>query len=101
MPGLSRVPLLGHLFTKLPLGPTPAYRLNLFAALTSTLTLWLVQRSVWRLTKSRVAGLTAVLALGTATTFYLVMVEMRILGLVLRRHREDFGLDDATLRDRM
>ncbi len=33
--------------------------------------------------------------LGTATTFYLVMVEMRILGLVLRRHREDFGLDDA------
>ena len=33
--------------------------------------------------------------LAAASTFYLVLVEMRILGLVLRRHREDFGLDDA------
>ncbi|MEM7116902.1 MAG: DUF2723 domain-containing protein [Chloroflexota bacterium] len=69
-PGFSLYTVLGHLFSKLPIGPTPAYRLNLFSALTSTLTLWLVQASVWRLTKSRVAGLTAVLALGTATTFW-------------------------------
>lgn len=69
-PGFTLYTLLGHLFTKLPFGSTPAYRLNLFSAITSTLTLWLVQASVWRLTKSRAAGLTAVFALGTATTFW-------------------------------
>ena len=31
--------------------------------------------------------------LGTAAAFYLLMVEMRILGLIWLRHREDFGLD--------
>ena len=69
-PGFPLYTLLGHLFTQLPLGATPAWRLNLFAAVTSTLTLWLVQASVYRLTKSVVGGLTAVIALATATTFW-------------------------------
>jgi hypothetical protein len=69
-PGFPLYTLLGHLMTRLPLGPTPAYRLNQFSAVPSTLTLLLVMATVWQLTRSRLASVTAVLALGSATTFW-------------------------------
>ncbi|MCB8943243.1 MAG: DUF2723 domain-containing protein [Ardenticatenaceae bacterium] len=69
-PGFPLYTLLGHLATWLPFGPTPAYRLNLFSALTSTLTLLFVYMAVQRLTKSTWGAATAVLTLGTATTFW-------------------------------
>ena len=69
-PGFPLYTLLGHLFTLLPFGATPAYRLNLLSAFTSTATLLIVLATVWRLTKSYMGGITAVLALASATTFW-------------------------------
>lgn len=69
-PGFPLYTMLGHLFTWLPIGPTPAYRVNLLSTVTSTLTLLLVLATVYRLTKSWLGGLTAVLALASATTFW-------------------------------
>jgi hypothetical protein len=69
-PGFPLYTMLGHLMTRLPLGPTPAYRLNLLSAVTSVATLSLVHLTVYRLTRSNVAGVAAGLALGTATTFW-------------------------------
>jgi hypothetical protein len=68
-PGFPLYTLLGHLFTQLP-GLTPAYGLNLFAALTSSLTLYLVYLAAYRLTQQHLASVTAVLTLATATTFW-------------------------------
>lgn len=69
-PGFPLYTLLGHLMTRLPLGETAAYRLNLFSALTSAATLLLLFASVRHLTKSYVGGITAVVALASATTFW-------------------------------
>lgn len=69
-PGFALYTLLAHLMTRLPLGPTAAYRANLFAALSSTATLLLVYATVYRLTRRHPAGLLATAALATATTFW-------------------------------
>ena len=69
-PGVPLYTLLGHLFTRLPFGETAAYRLNLFAALTSAATLLLLFASARQVTKGYVGGITAVIALGSATTFW-------------------------------
>lgn len=69
-PGFPLYTMLAHLISRLPLGPTPAYRVNLFSALTGSLTLLLVSLTVYRLTRSYVAATTAVLALGSSTTFW-------------------------------
>ncbi len=71
-PGFPLYVMLGHLWTRLPIGTGPAYRLNLFSAVTSTLTVAVVYITVWRLAGRRpiVAGLAAAIALGTATTFW-------------------------------
>ncbi len=69
-PGFPLYTLLGNLFTRLPIGPTAAYRVNLLSAFTSTATLLIVLATVWRLTKSYMGGITAVIALATATTFW-------------------------------
>lgn len=69
-PGFPLYTLLGNLFTRLPFGPTPAYRVNLLSVFTSTATLLLVLATVYRLTKSWLGAGTAVLALATATTFW-------------------------------
>lgn len=69
-PGYPLYTMLAHLATLLPFGSTPAYRVNLFSALTSTLTLILTFGAAHRLTGNRLASLLAVLALGTATTFW-------------------------------
>lgn len=69
-PGFALYTLLAHVATQLPLGPTPAFRANLFSALIAAATLSLVFLSAARLTRSRLAGLVAAVALGTATTFW-------------------------------
>ncbi|MCZ7670781.1 MAG: DUF2723 domain-containing protein [Chloroflexi bacterium] len=69
-PGFPFYTLFGHVFTRLPFGPTPAYRLNLLSAFSSTAALLLTLATVYRLTKSYLGGITAVLALASATTFW-------------------------------
>ncbi len=69
-PGFSLYTLLAHLTTRLPIGDTAAYRVNLLSLFTSTAVLLLVYQTVWDMTKRVWAAATAVLALGTATTFW-------------------------------
>lgn len=69
-PGFPLYTLLGYLMTRLPLGASPAYQVNLLSAITSSATLLLVYLSVVRLSQRPLAGVTAVFALGTATTFW-------------------------------
>jgi hypothetical protein len=69
-PGFPLYTMLAHLMTRLPLGPSPAYRVNLFSALTAALALAVVAAAVVRLTRRSLAGPVAALALGTATTFW-------------------------------
>ena len=69
-PGFPLYTLLGNLFTRLPIGPTAAYRVNLLSAFTSTATLLIVLATVWRLTKSYMGSMVSVLALASATTFW-------------------------------
>jgi len=68
-PGYALYTLVGKLFTLIPLR-TPAWRLNLLSAVLAAATLVLVSRVTRRLTRSRVAGLIAALALAGATTFW-------------------------------
>ncbi len=69
-PGFPLYTLLGKLSTWLPLAATAAYKINLLSALTSAITLGLVYLTVYRLTERYLAAVTAVVALGTATTFW-------------------------------
>lgn len=69
-PGFTLYTLLGHLLIRLLPFVSPAYAMNLFAALTSALTLWGVYRLVYTLTQSHGGSATAVIALGSATSFW-------------------------------
>ncbi|MBK8899637.1 MAG: DUF2723 domain-containing protein [Anaerolineaceae bacterium] len=69
-PGFPLYTLLSHFMTWLPLAATAAYKINLLSAFTSAATLGLVYLTVFRLTQRHLAAGTAVLALGTATTFW-------------------------------
>lgn len=69
-PGFPLYTMLAHLMTRLPVGPTPAYRVNLFSALSSVLALAGVYGGTYLLTRRVLAGMTAVLILGSATTFW-------------------------------
>jgi len=69
-PGFALYTLLAHMMTRLPWGGTPAFRVNLLSAFTSTAALLLVWLAVQHLTRRSWAALTAVLALGSATTFW-------------------------------
>ena len=68
-PGYALYTMLGKLFTLLPL-KAPAWRVNLFAAVSGALALALVARTVQRLTGSAWGGVAAALALGVAPTFW-------------------------------
>ncbi len=68
-PGYALHTMIGKLFTLLPLN-TPAWRVNLFAAVTGALALALIARTAQRLTNSTWGGVAAALALGTAPTFW-------------------------------
>ncbi len=69
-PGFPLYTMLAHAMTRLPIGPTAAWRVNLFSAVTSALTLWVVYDTVFRLTRRQVAALISAVALATATTFW-------------------------------
>lgn len=69
-PGYPLYMLLGWLFTKLPLGPSPAWRVNFFSAVTAAATVALVFQTARRMTASIWGGLAAALMLGSATTFW-------------------------------
>lgn len=69
-PGFPLYTLLGHAVTRLPLPASAALKLNLFSAVTSTLTLMLVYLTVFHLTRRHLASLTAAASLGTAATFW-------------------------------
>ena len=69
-PGFPLYTMLAHMMTRLPLGPNPAYRVNLFSALTSILALGAVLGGVYVVTQRRLAAAAAVLILGVATTFW-------------------------------
>lgn len=69
-PGYPLYSFLGGLFVRVPLGPNPAWRLNLFSAVTAAATLALVSHTGRRITGSATAGLLAALTLGSATTFW-------------------------------
>ncbi|MFZ1396373.1 MAG: DUF2723 domain-containing protein [Candidatus Promineifilaceae bacterium] len=69
-PGFPLYTLLSKLITWLPLAATAAYKINLLSLLTSVATLALVYLTVFDLTKRPFAAGTAVLTLGTATTFW-------------------------------
>ncbi len=69
-PGYPLYTMLGWLFTKLPLGPSPAWRVNLLSALTAATTVALVFQTARQMTGSIWGGLAAALTLGSATTFW-------------------------------
>jgi hypothetical protein len=69
-PGYPLHTMLGWLFTKLPLGPSPAWRVSFFSAVTAAATVALVFQTARRMTGSTWGGLAAALMLGSATTFW-------------------------------
>ncbi|MEW5988334.1 MAG: DUF2723 domain-containing protein, partial [Chloroflexota bacterium] len=69
-PGFPLYTLLAHLFTRLPFAASAAYKVNLWSAVTSALTVGLIYRSTLRLARRRLAGVVAAVALGTSTTFW-------------------------------
>lgn len=68
-PGFPLYTLLAHAFTRLTPG-NPALGVNLFAAVTSAATLWLVYLAALRLKARPVPALLSALALASATTFW-------------------------------
>jgi hypothetical protein len=69
-PGYPLYTMVAWLFAHMPVGPSPAWRVNLFSALTAAATLGLVSSTARRLTDSVLGGLAATLTLGSATTFW-------------------------------
>lgn len=69
-PGFPLYTVLSKLMTWLPLAATAAYKINALSVLISTAILAIVYLSVFELTKRHLAAGTAVIALGTATTFW-------------------------------
>jgi len=69
-PGYPLYTILGWLFSRLPLGPSPAWRVNAFSAITAAGTLALVYAAARRLSTSAFGGVAAAVALGSATTFW-------------------------------
>jgi len=68
-PGYPLYTMLAKLFTYLPLGDI-AYRVNLFSAVASALTLIVLSRAVRQVTGSGLAGWIAAAGLGVAPTFW-------------------------------
>jgi len=69
-PGFPLYTMLAHFMTRFPFGPTPAYRVNFFSAVTSTMTLAAIYISLFKLTRRILPAAAATLILATATTFW-------------------------------
>jgi hypothetical protein len=69
-PGFPLYTLLTVLLTRLAGRIDFAFTVSLFSLMTSTATLMVVHQTIIKLTKNQIAAITAVIALGTATTFW-------------------------------
>lgn len=69
-PGFPLYTLVSKLMTWLPIPTTSAAKINLLSVISSSATLFILYLTVFRLTKRQLAALTAVISLGTATTFW-------------------------------
>ncbi len=69
-PGFPLYTMLAYLVSLLPLGASSGLMINLFSLFTSVLTLFVLYHIVHLLTSTHVAAITAVIALGSATTFW-------------------------------
>jgi hypothetical protein len=69
-PGFPLYTLLGNLFSRLPLGSSPALRVTMLSVVTSSLTVMVVYITIVRATGRKVAGLAGAIALGSSTTFW-------------------------------
>ncbi len=69
-PGYPLYTMLGWLFSHLPVGPTPAWRVSLFSAVTTAATVALLFSAAREVTDSVLGGTVAALALGSATTVW-------------------------------
>ncbi len=69
-PGYPLHTMVGWLFSQLPLGPTPAWRVNVFSAVTAAATVAVVFSTARQITRSVLGGMATALALGSATTFW-------------------------------
>lgn len=69
-PGFPLYVLAAHIFTRLLPFVSPAYAVNLFSAVTSALAVSAIYLAGVSLTRKRLSGFVAAVALGTATTFW-------------------------------
>ncbi|MCP5096587.1 MAG: DUF2723 domain-containing protein, partial [Chloroflexi bacterium] len=69
-PGFPLYTMLAYLLTQLPGNASPALLVSIFSLLTSSATLWVIHQTVVNLTKNQISAITAVITLGTATTFW-------------------------------
>ncbi len=77
-PGYPLYTMLAWLFTRMPVGLSAAWRVNVFSAVTAAATLSLVFSTAHKLTDSFLSGLVAVLTLGSATTFWATATQASI-----------------------
>ena len=109
-PGYPLYTMLGSVFAHLPVGPGPAWRLNLFSAVTAAATVAIVFATARRLTSSPAAGLASALTLGSATTFWATATKASIRPLTalftalclyaLTRHASQVHNEERTRGDR-
>jgi hypothetical protein len=105
-PGYPLYTMLGWFSTQLPLGPSPAFRVNLLSAVISAATVALVFRAGQRLTGTGWGGLVAALAIGSATTFWATATQASIRPLVAfftalcLDNLIAFGIEPVERRDR-
>ena len=98
-PGYPLYTMLAWVFSRIPIGPTPAWRVNAFSAVTAAATVVLVYRAAREFTHSPLGGIASAAALGSATTFWATGTKASIRPLTafftalslyaLARHRSD------------
>lgn len=69
-PGFPLYTVMAFLISQLPIPTAPALKITLFSTITSSATLFFVYLTTHHLTRQRLAAVTAVAALATATTFW-------------------------------
>jgi hypothetical protein len=69
-PGYPLYTMVGWLFAHVPLGPSPAWRVSFFSAVTAAATVALAFQTARRMTSSVWGGLATALVLGSATSFW-------------------------------
>lgn len=109
-PGYPLYTMVGWVFSHVPVGPTPAWRVNAFSAVMAAATLTILFATGRELTKSALGGLVAALTLGSATTFWATATKASIRPLTaffsalclfaLARHSSEIERHNGRPRDR-